>query len=294
MQPGTLIATNSNNLYGFAHMGSLQQQLLQQSAAAAVFQNYAEVMDADVDTTGMVGMATDASSLMGVDVGVGVGQSVVDDDDQGYGQLDDGYDDGGSGLEPKQEIINIDDFVMMNEDNNSYDGTDFMTSSDKDISQSSSSCMTQLPGGGGLGVSGVEHDLLVPLGDGLLHHKLLGTTLAPANAFGNIMVSSEGSKQMQQRSTYGLAKGTSATNAASCSNAASTSSSASSSSLRAQRKTRKIEPVNRPGLVLKTPIAYKGNIDPSVIPIQKDGMGKVALHTHSLVGWVDMRGFGES
>ncbi|XP_016984365.1 polycomb protein Sfmbt isoform X1 [Drosophila rhopaloa] len=268
VQPGTLIATNSNNLYGFAHMGGLQQQLLQQSAAAAVFQNYAEVMDGDVDT-GMVGMAAHDGALMGV----GVGEAVVDDDEQVYGQMDDGYDDGGSGLEPKQEIINIDDFVMMNEDNNSYDGTDFMTSSDKDISQSSSSCMTQLPGG--LGVAGVEHDLLVPLADGLLHHKLLGTTLAPAmatlngNAFGNIMVSSEApcvssSKQMQQ--TYSLAKGANSTaTTASC-------SASTSSSLRSQRKTRKIEPVNRPGLVLKTPIAYKGNIDPSVIPIQKDGM----------------------
>jgi len=167
---------------------------------------------------------------------------------------------------------------MMNEDNNSYDGTDFMTSSDKDISQSSSSCMTQLPGG--LGVSGVEHDLLVPLADGLLHHKLLGTTLAPAmatlngNAFGNIMVSSEApcvssSKQMQR--TYSMAKGANSTaTTATC-------SASTSSALRSQRKTRKIEPVNRPGLVLKTPIAYKGNIDPSVIPIQKDGMGKVAL-----------------
>ncbi|XP_017115637.1 polycomb protein Sfmbt isoform X1 [Drosophila elegans] len=268
VQPGTLIATNSNNLYGFAHMGGLQQQLLQQSAAAAAFQNYAEVMDADVDT-GMVGMAAHDGALMGV----GVGEAVVDDDEQVYGQLDDGYDDGGTGLEPKQEIINIDDFVMMNEDNNSYDGTDFMTSSDKDISQSSSSCMTQLPGG--LGVSGVEHDLLVPLADGLLHHKLLGTTLAPAmatlngNAFGNIMVNTEApcassSKQVQR--TYSLAKGANATaTTASC-------SASTSSSLRSQRKTRKIEPVNRPGLVLKTPIAYKGNIDPSVIPIQKDGM----------------------
>lgn len=43
------------------------------------------------------------------------------------------------------------------------------------------------------------------------------------------------------------------------------------------KKARKIEPVNRPGLVLKTPIAYKGNIDPSVIPIQRDGMGRL-LH----------------
>uniref|UniRef100_A0A1Q3FU29 Putative polycomb group protein scm/l3mbt tumor-supressor in n=2 Tax=Culex tarsalis TaxID=7177 RepID=A0A1Q3FU29_CULTA len=35
---------------------------------------------------------------------------------------------------------------------------------------------------------------------------------------------------------------------------------------------KKIKPVKRPGLVLKTPIAYKGDIDPSVIPIQRDGM----------------------
>ncbi|EDV58737.1 polycomb protein Sfmbt isoform X1 [Drosophila erecta] len=268
VQPGTLIATNSNNLYGFAHMGGLQQQLLQQSAAAAVFQNYAEAMDNDVDN-GMVGLATHGGGLMGV----GVGEPVVDDDDQVYGQRDNNFDDNGSELEPKQEIINIDDFVMMNEDNNSYDGTDFMTSSDKDISQSSSSCMTQMPGG--LGVHGVEHDLLVPLPDGLLHHKLLGTTLAPAmgtlngNAFGNIMVSSEApcassSKQIQR--TYSTAKGANSTaTTASC-------SASTSSALRSQRKTRKIEPVNRPGLVLKTPIAYRGNIDPSVIPIQKDGM----------------------
>ena len=38
--------------------------------------------------------------------------------------------------------------------------------------------------------------------------------------------------------------------------------------------TRKIKPVRHPGLVLKTPIAYQGNTDPSVIPIQKDGIGK--------------------
>lgn len=37
--------------------------------------------------------------------------------------------------------------------------------------------------------------------------------------------------------------------------------------------TRKIKPVKHPGLVLKTPIAYQGNTDPSVIPIQKDGIG---------------------
>lgn len=36
---------------------------------------------------------------------------------------------------------------------------------------------------------------------------------------------------------------------------------------------RKIKPVKRPGLVLKTPIAYQPCLDPSVIPIQRDGMG---------------------
>lgn len=37
--------------------------------------------------------------------------------------------------------------------------------------------------------------------------------------------------------------------------------------------TRKIKPIKHPGLVLKTPIAYQSNTDPSVIPIQKDGIG---------------------
>ncbi|XP_017857692.1 PREDICTED: polycomb protein Sfmbt isoform X1 [Drosophila arizonae] len=267
VQPGTLIATNTNNLYGFAHMGGLQQQLLQQSAAATVFQNYAEVMDGDDGNNAGVAL-------------MGVSSAAVDDDQQVYGQLEDGYDDGAasggmSDLEPKQEIINIDDFVMMNEDNNSYDGTDFMTSSDKDISQSSSSCMTSMP----------NHDMLVPLADGLLHHKLLGTTHAminqagtslagmpgasgSGNGFANILIAGEeatGTPTAKAMRPYGIASGSSKAGN-------SGSGSGSSSSMRAQRKTRKIEPVNRPGLVLKTPIAYKGNIDPSVIPIQKDGM----------------------
>ncbi|KAH8392248.1 hypothetical protein KR215_003887 [Drosophila sulfurigaster] len=272
VQPATLIATNTNNLYGFAHMGGLQQQLLQHQTA--VFQNYAEVMDG-VD-------GSNVAALMGVDTSA---TAVVDDDQQQvYGhQLDDTYDDGGasggmSDLEPKQEIINIDDFVMMNEDNNSYDGTDFMTSSDKDISQSSSSCMTNMP----------NHDLLVPLGDGLLHHKLLGTTHAMINAaaaaaasssstltgvagasgnggnnaFANILVACDEAATSGKAAVGSCGKG----------GGGGASTSSGSTSMRAQRKTRKIEPVNRPGLVLKTPIAYKGNIDPSVIPIQKDGM----------------------
>lgn len=39
------------------------------------------------------------------------------------------------------------------------------------------------------------------------------------------------------------------------------------------KESHKIMPVKRPGLKLKTPIAYFGNTDPSVIPIHKDGMG---------------------
>lgn len=39
------------------------------------------------------------------------------------------------------------------------------------------------------------------------------------------------------------------------------------------KESSKILPVRRPGLKLKTPIAYFGNTDPSVIPIEKDGMG---------------------
>lgn len=43
-----------------------------------------------------------------------------------------------------------------------------------------------------------------------------------------------------------------------------------------QTSNRKIKPVKRPGLILKTPIAYQRDTDPSVIPIQKDGMGKLS------------------
>lgn len=46
---------------------------------------------------------------------------------------------------------------------------------------------------------------------------------------------------------------------------------------RGTQTSRKIKPVKRPGLVLKTPIAYQPCLDPSVIPIQKDGMGTFVL-----------------
>lgn len=280
VQPGTLIATNTNNLYGFAHIGGLQQQLLQQTAA--VFQNYTEAMDNDPGIALMSGVG-------------GTSVAVVDDGEQQqvYGQLEDGYDDasgavdGGAGnmsdLEPKQEIINIDDFVMMNEDNNSYDGTDFMTSSDKDISQSSSSCMTSLP---------TNHDLLMPLGDGLMQQQkqlLLGaptTTVTTSSSsggdipFGNNLIFANTSAAVAAAAACGESGQKSLRtgyNVSGSGKAGASSSSSSSSTLRSQRKTRKIEPVNRPGLVLKTPIAYKGNIDPSVIPIQKDGMGMFSI-----------------
>lgn len=40
---------------------------------------------------------------------------------------------------------------------------------------------------------------------------------------------------------------------------------------------RKIKPVKHPGLKLQTPIAYQKDTDPNVIPIQKDGMGKISI-----------------
>lgn len=62
-------------------------------------------------------------------------------------------------------------------------------------------------------------------------------------------------------------------------NGANVARTAASTNLPFKKKTkstqtnRKIKPVKRPGLVLKTPIAYQPCLDPSVIPIQRDGMG---------------------
>lgn len=49
---------------------------------------------------------------------------------------------------------------------------------------------------------------------------------------------------------------------------------------------RKIKPVKRPGLVLKTPIAYQPCLDPSVIPIQRDGMGTFCFVLISFVDFI--------
>jgi hypothetical protein len=40
---------------------------------------------------------------------------------------------------------------------------------------------------------------------------------------------------------------------------------------------RKIKPIRHPALKLKTPIAYQKDTDLSVIPIQRDGMGKLKI-----------------
>lgn len=44
---------------------------------------------------------------------------------------------------------------------------------------------------------------------------------------------------------------------------------------------RKIKAIKHPGLKLQTPIAYKCDTDPSVIPIEKDGMGNLDLRSRS-------------
>lgn len=51
-----------------------------------------------------------------------------------------------------------------------------------------------------------------------------------------------------------------------------------------QGRTRKIKPVKHPALKLKTPIAYQKDTDLSVIPIQKDGMGKCSPNVHRKSG----------
>ncbi|XP_011293988.1 polycomb protein Sfmbt isoform X2 [Musca domestica] len=260
LQPTTLLATNTNDIYNFAQMG-LHQQLLQQSAAA-VFQNYTNIEDMASVVSGAATTANFNNALNVATASAGGGGILVNSNgrpittaqflaaantqqgsqsqtQQLQSQMYEDaatcdYGDESSELTPKKEIINIDDFVMMT-DSNSYDEDgDFINDNDKSTS-------------GGIDITqphGVnDNDLLTMSMSG--KHKLLSDAAAAAAA---------GNRNDNQATTPTTVGG------------------GGTSSLRSQRKTRKIEPVNRPGLVLKTPIAYKGNIDPSVIPIQKDGM----------------------
>ncbi|XP_017469207.1 PREDICTED: polycomb protein Sfmbt [Rhagoletis zephyria] len=247
VQPTALIAANSNDIYGLAQVGGLHQQLLQQSAAA-VFQNYTEVIDDDDGPGGVVigGSSGGCGNVRVVDKSLAT-QFVHSDEPQPiYDQLEDGGG-FGHGLAPKQEIINIDDFVMMT-DSNSYDGTDFMAD-EREMTEGSRA---------GVDIAHAqdmdENGVLVPLDNA---HKLMGDNgddlLVPASTSAAL----QGAVPASSRGIGGGGGG---------------GGGGPGHHRSSQRKTRKIEPVNRPGLVLKTPIAYKGNIDPSVIPIQKDGM----------------------
>ncbi|XP_073826823.1 scm-related gene containing four mbt domains isoform X2 [Musca autumnalis] len=272
IQPTTLLATNTNDIYNFAQMG-LHQQLLQQSAAA-VFQNYTNVEDMASVSGAVTANFNNALNVASAATGGGgilvnsngrpittaqflanagqqqQQQSQSQQQQQVQAQMYDdtagGYGDDSAELTPKKEIINIDDFVMMT-DSNSYDEDgDFINDNDKSTS-------------GGIDITqphGVnDNDLLTTMSlSG--KHKLLSdaAAAAAANRIGDGGAGTATATGGVGASTPGVGGG------------------GTTSSLRSQRKTRKIEPVNRPGLVLKTPIAYKGNIDPSVIPIQKDGM----------------------
>lgn len=51
----------------------------------------------------------------------------------------------------------------------------------------------------------------------------------------------------------------------------------------AQAQNKKIKPINHPNLVLKTPIAYHGGSDLSVLPIDKDGIGEYTTSSLSMI-----------
>lgn len=278
VQP-TLLATNTNDIYNLAQMGGLHHQLLQQSAAA-VFQNYANMEDTIGGTSGTATANFNHALNGGILVnsngkpittsqflssGNNAGQHSQQQHQQHQHQMFDHMDDGGacaddsSDLTPKQEIINIDDFVMMTDSNSYDDDADFIDSNDKSTS-------------GGIDITqphGVhDTDLLMSMSG---KHKMLSDAVAAAAAANRNLLSGG---QAAAASSMAANIGGSIACSGGGGGIGSSIVGGGSSSLRSQRKTRKIEPVNRPGLVLKTPIAYKGNIDPSVIPIQKDGMGR--------------------
>lgn len=173
----TLITANASDVYGLAHGVGIHQVLQH-----PVFANYTEMIDDTTDgiveqddSTQYVTQVYDENSCFGNDIGIAGGV------------------DGGL-IEPKQEIISMDDYVMQGGGggDNPYDDMGDMGSNSSD---------------GGVGG--------------------IGSVMKSSNQKGMVRT----------------------------------------------KKTRKIEPVSRPGLELKTPIAYKGNTDPSVIPIERDGMG---------------------
>lgn len=286
VQPTLLAAANSNDIYNFAQM-DLHQQLLQQSAAA-VFQNYANIDEGNVAGANSLNAAAAAAAaasggilvnsngkpittsqfLTGTAGGGGGGTGGQQQDQhqqQIFDQMDDGVNYGGveddsNELTPKQEIINIDDFVMMTDSNSYDDDADFINGNDK--STSAGIDITQPHGVH-------DNDLLMSMSG---KHKLLNdAAAAAANRSGGIL-SANSVCTTSTSSSAGVGGGSTTGGGG-----------VGASSLRSQRKTRKIEPVNRPGLVLKTPIAYKGNIDPSVIPIQKDGMGRFSFFFNYLL-----------
>lgn len=178
-------------------------------------------------------------------------------------------------LSHKQEIINIDDFVMMT-DSNSCEGNEIMPNEEGNKELQLSTDQTELVSGAS--TSGIASSQTGGDNQGNSPEpKLLETTTLSKDS--NDDDHSQIVPDSQKVSTNDvLLSDNNTSNENSASNneigvKVESNEFAGSSSRFSLRKTRKIEPVNRPGLVLKTPIAYKGNIDPSVIPIQKDGMG---------------------
>lgn len=51
---------------------------------------------------------------------------------------------------------------------------------------------------------------------------------------------------------------------------------------------KKIKPIEHPELVLKSPIAYHGGTDLSVIPIDKDGIGKYTFFFNQMHCMLDI------
>lgn len=307
VQPATLLtAANTNDLYNFAQMGGLHQQLLQQSAAS-VFQNYTNIDNNEQnidDTTSTAAIAFNnalnaaaAAAAVAASAGSTTSQFLTADDLQRqhlqqqqalFNQMnnnsgnnldhneeniavneadDNGNDEDGDDDNDlyddddlnhhKQEIINIDDFVMMT-DSNSYDGTDFVESMKAGTN---------------------PNELENQINDENIPKQLLETaSISKESDNKNDLQLLQEIQKMSSTSRASLPTEMDNTSSENIENSEiliknEGTDYPGSNPQFSLRKTRKIEPINRPGLVLKTPIAYRGNIDPSVIPIEKDGMG---------------------